>query len=140
MPKRCELPLLNDRQQRVILPDVPYISPAGVSPRQAYMRVVMHLGVHACCNASATVFGHNCLQMPRCIFQIFVEAIYWSIILEWTTRLDTSSRTLFVRDSLTHSLREEDVHVMSNVELRNNVRLLLNIDLRNYIISRQIVI
>ena len=25
-------------------------------------------------------------------------------ILEWTTRLDTSSRTLFVRDSLTHSL------------------------------------
>ena len=49
------------------------------------------------------------------------------ILLEWTTRLDTSSRTLFV----THSLREEDVHVTSNVELRNNVRLLLNVDLRN---------
>ena len=27
------------------------------------------------------------------------------IILEWTTRLNTSSRTLFVRDSLTHSGR-----------------------------------
>ena len=64
----------------------------------------------------------------------------YEIILEWTTRLDISSRTLFVRDSLTHSLREEDVHVTSNVELRNNVRLLLNVDLRNYLISRQIVI
>ena len=51
-------------------------------------------------------------------------------ILEWTTSLDTSSRTLFVR---------EDVHVTSNVELRNNVRLLLNVELRNYVISRQIV-
>ena len=56
---------------------------------------------------------------------------YCVLILEWTTRLDTSSRTLFVRDSLTHSLREEDVHVTSNVELRNNVRLLLSVDLRN---------
>ena len=77
-------------------------------------------------------------------------------ILEWTTRLDTSSRTLFVRDSLTHSLnhslihllthslthslREEDVHVTSNVEFRNKVILLLNVDLRNYVILRQIVI
>ena len=52
------------------------------------------------------------------------------IILEWTTSLDTSSRTLFVR---------EDVHVTSNVELRNYVRLLLNVELRNYVISRQIV-
>ena len=26
-----------------------------------------------------------------------------------------------------------------NVELRNNVRLLLNVELRNYVISRQIV-
>ena len=60
-------------------------------------------------------------------------------ILEWTTRLDTSSRTLFVR-GFTQSLREEDVHVTSNDELRNNVRLLLNVDLRNYVISRQIVI
>ena len=33
-----------------------------------------------------------------------------------------------------------DVHVTSNVELRNNVRLLLNVELRNYLISRQIVI
>ena len=33
----------------------------------------------------------------------------------------------------------EDVHVTSNVELRNNVRLLLNVELRNYVISRQIV-
>ena len=48
-----------------------------------------------------------------------------------------------MRDSLTHSLREDvspDVHVTSNVELCNNVRLLLNVDLRNYVISRQIVI
>ena len=28
---------------------------------------------------------------------------------------------------------------MSNVELRNYVRLLLNVELRNYVISRQIV-
>ena len=33
-----------------------------------------------------------------------------------------------------------DVHVTPNVELRNNVRLLLNVDLRNYVISRQSVI
>ena len=33
-----------------------------------------------------------------------------------------------------------DVQVMSNVELRNNVRLLLNVELSNYVISRQIVI
>ena len=32
------------------------------------------------------------------------------------------------------------VRVTSNVELRNNVRLLLNVELRNYVISRQIVI
>ena len=31
------------------------------------------------------------------------------------------------------------VHVTSNVELRNNVRLLLNVELHNYVISRQIV-
>ena len=46
-----------------------------------------------------------------------------NIILEWTTRLDTSSRTLFVRKDLCR-----DVHVTSNVELRNNVRLLLNVE------------
>ena len=52
---------------------------------------------------------------------------------EWNgqlTSLDTSSRTLFVGMC---------VHVTSNVELRNNVRLLLNVELRNYVISRQIV-
>ena len=54
------------------------------------------------------------------------------IILEWTTSLD--SRTLFVREDMCR-----DVHVTSNVELRNNVRLLLNVELRNYVISRQIV-
>ena len=47
-------------------------------------------------------------------------------ILEWTTSLDTSSRTLFVREDVS-----PDVHVTSNVELRNNVRLLLNVELRN---------
>ena len=55
-------------------------------------------------------------------------------LLERTTSLDTSSRTLFVREGGRMS-----VHVSSNVELRNNVRLLLNVELRNYIISRQIV-
>ena len=59
-------------------------------------------------------------------------AVYF--ILEWTTRLDTSSRTLFVREDVCR-----DFHVTSNVELRNNVRLLLNVELRNYVISRQIV-
>ena len=57
-----------------------------------------------------------------------------NIILEWTTRLDTSSRTLFVREG-----QCRDVHVTSNVELRNTVRLLLNVELHNYVISRQIV-
>ena len=33
-----------------------------------------------------------------------------------------------------------DVHVTSNVDLRNNVILLLHVDLRNYVISRQIAI
>ena len=33
----------------------------------------------------------------------------------------------------------QDVHVTSNVELRNNVRLLLNVELRNDVISCQIV-
>ena len=52
--------------------------------------------------------------------------------------MDTSSRTLFVREGGRDVCR--DVHVTSNVELRNNVRLLLNVELRNYVISRQIVI
>ena len=70
------------------------------------------------------------------------------------TSLDTSSRTLFVREG------REDVHVTSNVALRNYVPLFgvtqsnvelrnyvplfgvtqSNVDLRNYVISRQIVI
>ena len=58
-----------------------------------------------------------------------------NFILEWTTSLDTSSRTLFVREDV-----RPDVHVTSNAELRNNVRLLLNVELRKYVISRQIVI
>ena len=77
------------------------------------------------------------------------------LILEWTTSLDTSSRNLFVREGGREGGREDmcrDVHVTSNVELRNNVRLLLNVELRNnvrlllnvelrnYVISRQIVI
>ena len=71
------------------------------------------------------------------------------------TSLYTSSRTLFVREG-----GREDVHVTSNVELRNYIPLFgvtqsnvelrnyvqlcgvtqLNVDLRNYVISRQIVI
>ena len=62
-----------------------------------------------------------------------------SFILEWTTSLDTSSRTLFVREGGCPRFGR-DVHVTSNVELRNYVRLLLNVELRNYVISRQIVI
>ena len=72
------------------------------------------------------------------------------------TSLYTSSRTLFVREDV----RIQDVHVTSNVELRNYVPLFgvtqsnvelhnyvplfgvtqSNIDFRNYVISRQIVI
>ena len=58
---------------------------------------------------------------------------FTAFILEWTTSLDTSSRTLFVREDVS-----PDVHVTSNVELRNNLRLLLNVE--TYVISRQIVI
>ena len=52
----------------------------------------------------------------------------------WTTSLDTSSRTLFVREGGCVS------GCPRHVELRNSVRLLLNVELRNYVISRQIVI
>ena len=68
----------------------------------------------------------GCLADASCLLRI---------ILEWTTSLDTSSRTLFVRMSTSR----EDVHVTSNAELRNYVRLLLNVELLNYVISRQIV-
>ena len=60
-----------------------------------------------------------------------LKVILDTFILEWTTSLDTSSRTLFVREDVLMST--------SNVELRNYVRLLLNVELRNYVISRQIV-
>ena len=52
-----------------------------------------------------------------------------NFILEWTTRLDTSSRTSFVREGGRDNV-SPDVHVTLNVELRNNVRLLLNVELR----------
>ena len=46
----------------------------------------------------------KCRKVGWCVVWAFVEKrrrIRNDIILEWTTRLDTSSRTLFVRDSLT---------------------------------------
>ena len=56
------------------------------------------------------------------------------------TSLDTSSRTLFVREGG----REGGLHVTSNVELSNYVPLFgvkqWNVELRNYVISSQIVI
>ena len=55
-----------------------------------------------------------------------------TIILEWITSLDTSSRTLFV------CLWGCPRHVERRVTY--HVRLLLNVELRNYVISRQIVI
>ena len=64
----------------------------------------------------------------------YVIALYkLNIILEWTTRLDTSARTLFVREGGCQSACPR------HVELHNNVRLFLNVELRNYVISRQIV-
>ena len=72
--------------------------------------------------------------MARSVQELTSFRLVSIIILEWTTSLDTSSRTLFVREG-----QCRDVHVTSNVELRNNVRLLLNVELRNYVISRQIV-
>ena len=56
------------------------------------------------------------------------------IILEWTTSLDTSSRTLFVRICVRMSTSRR-----TSSYVGNNVRLLLNVELRNYVISRQIV-
>ena len=64
--------------------------------------------------------GEHFAQNPEISSTRKIRVIQY--ILELTTRLDTSSMTLFVRDSLTHSLahslREEDVHVTSNVERR----------------------
>ena len=78
--------------------------------------------------------GNNCAANDNFPHTMY-ETDNKGILLEWTTSLDTSSRTLFVREGGRMS-----VHVKSNFELRNNVRLLLNVELRNYVISRQIVI
>ena len=53
--------------------------------------------------------------------------LYWNGQLVWTPALG-----LYLCVCV-------DVHVTSNVELRNYVRLLSNFELRNYVISRQIV-
>ena len=58
-------------------------------------------------------------------------------LLEWTTSLDTSSRTLYWNGQLVWTpalglyLWGCVSTFTSNVELRNNVRLLLNVELRN---------
>ena len=83
------------------------------------------VGAHASALVGSRTCGCACVHVYD----------YYNIILEWTTRLDTSSRTLFVREGGRMSVRM--YHVTSNVELRNNVRLLLNVELRNYVISRQ---
>ena len=83
-----------------------------------------------------------CLLRPWLVSSSGVAGIADDLILEWTTSLDTSSRTLFVREGGGEGGREGgrmSVHVTSNVELRNYVILLLNVELRNYVISRQIV-
>ena len=50
----------------------------------------------------------------------YSNMLFKNIILEWTTSLDTSSSTLFVREGGREDV-SPDVHVTSNVELRNNV-------------------
>ena len=60
-----------------------------------------------------------------------VITIYWNGQLVWTPALGLY---LWGREDV-----RPDVNVTSNVELHNNVRLLLNVELRNYVISRQIV-
>ena len=91
--------------------------------------------------ATMQIITAECIMTVCCCFFILSsiqcshEKNNLSVILEWTTSLDTSSRTLFVSDGGRMS-----VHVTSNVELRNYVRLFLNVKLRNYVISRQIVI
>ena len=57
--------------------------------------------------------------------------LYWNGQLVWTP---APGLYLWGREDLCG-----DVHVTSNIELRNNVRLLLNVELHNYVISRQIV-
>ena len=60
----------------------------------------------------------------------WTSKLYWNGQLVWTPALGLY---LWGREG------GRDVHVTSNVELRNNVRLLLNVELRNFVISRQIV-
>ena len=64
------------------------------------------------------------------------QLFYWNGQLGWTPALGLylGEREEGGRDDVS-----PDAHVTSNVELRNNVRLLLNVELRNYVISRQIV-
>ena len=115
------------------------------------MRMAYHMSVNY------TVYVYATLIKYKCIY-VFTRLLIYNrisrkqctkerlgnvcavnlLLLEWTTRLDTSSRTLFVREGGREDV-SPDAHVTSNVELRNNVRLLLNLELRNYVISRQIV-
>ena len=64
---------------------------------------------------------------------VFPEEYVW-FILEWTTSLDTSSSTLFV-------CRSTSPRTSSYVITECHVRLLLNVELRNYnyVISRHLV-
>ena len=73
-----------------------------------------------------------CLAIVRWTFIM----LYWNGQLGWTPALGLY---LWGREGGREDVRP-DVHVTSNVELRNNVGLLLNVDLRNYVISRQSVI
>ena len=61
---------------------------------------------------------------------IIIIILYWNGQLGWTPALGLY---LWGRDNVGMSTSRR------NVELRNNVRLLLNVELRNYVISRQIV-
>ena len=97
----------------------------------------MHLDVSTCLRCDHQPKPDNSTELTKqsiLLYRVLRVHIVILIILEWTTSLDTSSRTLFVREDMCR-----DVHDTSNVELRNNVRLLLNVELRNYVISRQIV-
>ena len=67
----------------------------------------------------------------RCCWNGALEKL--NIILEWTTSLDTSSRTLFVREG---GCRSTSLRTSSYVI---TFRLSLNVELPNYVISRQIV-
>ena len=86
----------------------------------------------ACIGAQLTI----CAQKWRnfVLFSTVSLIFVLSRVCVFLYSLGPSSRTLFVREDMCR-----DAHVTSNVELRNNVRLLLNVELRNYVISCQIV-